>query len=103
MATYGIGLSIDVTAIDKSRLVKHKNGKTYLNMTAFVDVDNKDQYENNGMITHSKRQDEAKDAKTPILGNASVFWTDGAQPQQQYQQAPQQQAQQEDFDEDIPF
>ena len=118
----GIELRIDVTKIDKARLYKGEKG-TYLTMTAFVDLDQVDQYENNGMITHKKEKDEQ--GNTPILGNAKVFWRDQQQtpqqqaPQQNYQQqapqqpVPQQAPQQspmaqnpngtQDFDSDIPF
>jgi hypothetical protein len=116
----GIELRIDVTKIDKARLYKGEKG-TYLTMTAFVDLDQVDQYDNNGMITHKKEKDEQ--GNTPILGNTKVFWTDGAQapqqqaaPQQYQQQAPQQVPQQapqqspmanlpkaDDFSDDIPF
>jgi len=67
----GLELRIDVTKIEKARIYQGKKGK-YLTMTAFVDVDNKDQYDNNGMITHKKEEGEDK---APILGNAKVFWT----------------------------
>jgi hypothetical protein len=125
MAKYGVELSIDVTKIEKARIFEGKKGK-YLTMTVFVDTDNKDQFDNNGMITHKKLEGEER---APILGNCKVFWSDNAapapqQPQQQ-QYAPQQQparqpapanyqpqmpapTQQQptsfdDFDDDIPF
>jgi hypothetical protein len=61
---------------------------TYLDATVFIDVDNKDQYDNNGMIT----QDAPKGEQGAILGNAQVFWSDGGQQQSApRQQAPQQQ------------
>jgi hypothetical protein len=82
----GVEISIDVTKIDKARLYKGKKG-TYLTMTTFIDIDNKDQYDNNGMVTHKKAQDETE--QTPILGNCKVFWSDQQAPQQQ---APQQRA-----------
>ena len=73
MAKYGVELSIDVTKIDKTRLIQGKKGK-YLTMTVFIDVDNKDQYDNNGMIVHKKN--EGEEGHTPILGNCKVFWSD---------------------------
>ena len=119
----GIEVQIDVKKIDKARLFAGKKG-TYLTMTTFVDLDEQDQYDNNGFISHKKDKDEQ--GNTPILGNVKVFWKDQQQaPQQNYQQqAPQQQApvQQspmaqnpnasnpapqmapaDDFDDDIPF
>ena len=57
MATVGISASIDVTKIDKSKLIDGKKG-TYLNLTAFVNLDEKDQYDNNGMVTQSVTAEE---------------------------------------------
>jgi len=84
----GIELKVDVRKIDKTRLYKGEKG-TYLTMTAFVDLDNQDQYGNNGMITHAKLEGEDR---APILGNSKVFWSDGQQ-QQQQRPAPRQQPQ----------
>ena len=105
MANIGIEVSIDVTKIDKARLYKGAKG-TYLTLTGFVNLDEKDQYDNNGFITQKKHKDEPKDMKMPILGNTKVFWSDSA-PQQQ---APQQPAQPQSapnfdsFDDDsLPF
>ena len=100
----GIELKIDVTKIERQRLYKGEKS-TYLTMTTFVDTEkDKDQYGNNGMITHKKNKDENQ---APILGNNKVFWTDANQQpqQQQQQQQPQQQPQNQmdDFDDDIPF
>ena len=86
MAKIGIEINIDVTQIDKSRLYQGKKG-TYLTLTGFVNLDEKDQYDNNGFITQKKNKDEPKDMKMPILGNSRVFWSD-MQPQQA-PQAPQ--------------
>ena len=114
MAKVGIELNIDVTKIDKSKLYQGQKG-TYLTMTAFVDLDNKDQYDNNGMIVQKvTKEEQQQGVKGAILGNSKVFWSDANQVQQQ---APQQQngfqsqpqklptmAQQEQqFDDDIPF
>lgn len=111
----GVELKIDVTKIEKARLFQGKKGK-YLTMTAFIDIEQEDQYGNNGMITHKKDEGEER---APILGNSKVFWKDGNQSQQPPQQAYQQQQQQnaenlsnnvqqaptgfDDFDSDIPF
>jgi hypothetical protein len=64
--------SIDLTAIDKSKL-KEKNGKTYLNFTAMVQ--NQSNYGNNVWVTQSLSKEE-REAKTPsiTLGNAAVRW-----------------------------
>lgn len=71
----GVNLKIDVTKIDKNLLFKGEKG-TYLDAVVFVDIDDKDQYDNNGMIT----QDAGKDQKGNILGNCRVFWRDSQQP-----------------------
>lgn len=121
----GVKLKIDVTQIEKARLFQGKKG-TYLDATVFIDVDNKDQYENNGMITQDVSKEE-KDSgvKGPILGNVQVFWRDDNNQNQQannqamnrqqapqqrqqqappQQQAPQQQQSNDDFiDDSIPF
>ena len=80
----GVELSIDVTKIEKARIFEGKKGK-YLTMTTFIDIDQKDQYENNGMITHKKNEGEER---APILGNCKVFWSDQQAQQHQYQQTP---------------
>lgn len=104
----GVNVSIDVTAIDKARLKAHQNGKTYLNMTVFIDPETPDNYGNHGMVTQDVSPEERqRQIKGPILGNAKVFWKDpavGMPPQvqqqvqqlapQQYQQAPPQVQQQ---------
>ena len=105
MAKIGLEISIDVTKIDKSRIKEHQNGSKYLTLTGFVNLDEKDQYDNNGFITQKKNKDEPKEMKMPILGKSLVFWSD-MQPQQQsyQQQAPAtQQAPVEDDWEDVPF
>ena len=108
MSKIGVNLSIDVKAIDKARLVAHTNGKTYLNMTAFIDPENPGQYGDHGMITQDvSKQEKDQGVKGPILGNVKVFWKEN---QQQVQQQGMQQAQQaveapaqESFNDDIPF
>ena len=71
----GIEVQIDVTKIEKHRLYNGAKGK-YLTMTTFVDLDNTDQYDNNGFIAHKKA--EGEEGNTPILGNVKVFWSDNA-------------------------
>ena len=103
MAKYGVRLTIDVTKILKQYLFAGAKGK-YLNATVFLNVDEKDQYDNNGMITQSWK-DQAK-SEGPILGNAQVFWRDdGGQshqstPSPNHGPAPQGS---NDFEDDIPF
>ena len=103
MAKIGIELTINVSKVEKERLFQGKKGK-YLTMTAFVDLDQQDQYGNNGMITHKKNEGEER---APILGNSKVFWSDSQQhPQQAPRQqppAPPQQQGVDDIDGAIPF
>lgn len=111
MSKIGISLKIDVSKIDKARLFKGQKG-TYLDATAFVDLDELDQYGNSGMITQDVTKEE-KDAGTKgaILGNSKVFWKDsghGGSTQVNNQPAPQhkpaQQAPADNFEDDlIPF
>ena len=100
MSKIGVNLSIDVKAIEKARLVAHSNGKSYLNMTVFIDPNNAGPFGDHGMITQDVSKAE-KDAGTkgPILGNAKVFWQEQQAPQQAQQAPPQQ----DDIDSDIPF
>jgi len=103
----GVEVQIDVKKIEKARLYQGQKG-TYLTMTTFIDIDQLDQYGNNGFIAHKKDKDEQNNA--PILGNVKVFWSD-AQAQQiaPQQQTARQQTNQvvnhnvEQFDDTIPF
>ena len=74
MSKIGMNISIDVTKIDKAHLIEGKKGK-YLNLTAFINLDEEDQYGNNGMVTQGLTK-EARDAgeKGAILGNGKIFW-----------------------------
>ena len=96
-----INLSIDVTKIDKAKLIKGAKG-TYLNLT--VAVNNElDQFGNNAAayISQSKEEREAKVNRT-YLGNGKVVFTDGTINKAEQQQAqPKQSAPQED--DSLPF
>ena len=79
----GVSIRIDVTKIDKSRLYKGEKG-TYLDLTTMIDLDQKDQYDNNGFIAQSTTKEEREQGvQTPILGNSKVFWRDDNQLQRQ--------------------
>jgi hypothetical protein len=96
-----VNLSIDVTKIEKERLYKGAKG-TYLNLTTYLDLDEKDQYDNNGFISQqvSKEEQEAK-VRSAILGNCQVVWkSDGAAPQAK---APVANMSLEEMDDDLPF
>ena len=99
----GVSLSIDLKKLDLDRcpVVTKKDGTEarYLNLTTFINIAEKDQYENNGFISQSVDKEEREQGvQTPILGNVKVFFNDGAQSAPQ--SAPQNQA---GIDEDIPF
>lgn len=71
MAKRIVKLKIDVTKIDKTLLFKGAKG-TYLDATLFLD-DEKDQYDNNGMISQDvSREARDRGEKGPILGNGKI-------------------------------
>ena len=103
----GVNLRINVSNIKKDRLFIGKKGK-YLDAQVFIDVDNKGEYGDNGMVTQGITKEERENGiKGQILGNATVFWkgeSDNTQqpaPQQQPQQSPEEFN--NDFDNDVPF
>lgn len=78
----GISIKIDVTKIDKERLFKGEKGN-YLSLTTFIDLDELDNYGNNGFISQSTSKEEREQkVQTPILGNVKVFFNDNASQQQ---------------------
>jgi len=94
----GISCKVDVTKIDKAKLFQGKKG-TYLDLTLFLDTEEKTEYGDHGTVTQSASKEE-RDAgrKPPIIGNAKVFYQSG-QPKQ---------ARQDDYtpppaDSDLPF
>lgn len=96
--------SIDVTKIDKSKLIKGAKG-TYLNIT-FVVNDQEDNYGNRASIAigQSKEEREAKQPKV-YLGNAKLSWSsEGDKPQQAPVSADQSfGSKQEEPTDDLPF
>src|SRR5690554_4347546 len=116
MSKVGVRLKIDVSKIDKARLFKGQKG-VYLDATCFIDLDEKGQYGDNGMVTQDVSKEEREQGvKGPILGNVTVFYRDDQGGQQQAPQQPQsmgqqgaalyggqQQAPADDFDDTIPF
>ena len=102
MAKIALRVKLDVTKIDKALLFKGAKG-VYLDTTVFVDLDEQDQYGNNGMVTQDvSKEDREGGKKGPILGNVTIFWRDDSAPAQQQQTAPQQ-SPPLDIDDDIPF
>jgi len=69
MKKVGLGLNIDVDKIDKSKLFKGAKG-TYLELVTFVNLDETDQYDSNGLV----KQNAEKGVDMPILGNVKIFW-----------------------------
>ena len=110
MSKIGVSIRLNVSKIDKARLFRGEKG-VYLDATAFIDLDQLDQYGNSGMITQSwKDQQKGEGA---ILGNSKVFWRDSGQTAQNYQQTQAQQPKQQttqqqsaafdDSDDTLPF
>lgn len=101
MSKIGVSLKIDVTRILKDKMFKGEKG-TYLDATVFIDVDEKDQYDNNGMITQSWKDQQKGEG--PILGNVKVFWRDDGQQAPRQQRVQQAAPEPDDLDSDsIPF
>ena len=94
----GVRVKMNVSQIEKARLFQGSKG-VYLDATVFIDIDQKDQYENNGMITQDITKEEKDNGvQGNILGNVQVFWSDEQQqqaPQNNFQQAQQGFAQQQ--------
>ena len=75
-----IKASINLNAIDKSKIIEGKKGK-YIPITITIN-DEPDQFGNQGpvCIEQTKEEREAKTAKT-YLGNVKVLWTNGTFPE----------------------
>jgi len=103
-----IKASINLNAIDKSKIIEGKKGK-YLPITITVN-DEPDQFGNQGpvCIEQSKEEREAKTAKV-YLGNVKVLWTNGTFPEKIPYEGGQQQPPQNNkpqavaADPDLPF
>ena len=100
-----IKASINLNAIDKSKIIEGKKGK-YLPITITVN-DEPDQFGNQGPVTMDQTKEE-REAKTPkqYLGNVKVVWTNGTFPDKipyEGNGAPQQKAAPAKVEEDLPF
>ena len=100
-----IKASINLNAIDKSKIIEGKKGK-YLPITITVN-DEPDQFGNQGPVTMDQSKEE-REAKTPkvYLGNVKVVWTNGTFPDKipyEGNGAPQQKAAPAKVEEDLPF
>lgn len=103
MSKVGIHLKLDVSKIDKSLLFKGQKG-TYLDATVFVNLDQADQYGNNGMITQDETKENRDGGKNgPILGNCKVFWKESGLSAQPQGRAAQPVAPYDGFDDDLNF
>lgn len=101
----GVSLKIDVSKIDETRLFEGTKG-TYLDATVFIDINNEDQWGNNGFIAQSVGKEERKQGvKGAILGNVKVFYKDNSESQQggNFSDAPKQPSGAMDDLENIPF
>ena len=79
MGKIRVNVRIDVKKILKDRLYAGAKG-TYLDLSTLIDLDNKDQYENNGFISQSVTKEERdQGVQTPILGNCKVVWKEDQQ------------------------
>ena len=69
-----INLSINLSKIDKSKIINGEKGK-YLNLTISIN-DEKDNYHNDVSCWENQSKDE-RDNKTPknYLGNGRVIWS----------------------------
>ena len=72
-----INASIDLTKVDRNKIVNHKNGSKYLNISIIVN-DEKNQYDQDTSICHSqtKEEREAK-AKRRFIGNGKTVFDSG--------------------------
>lgn len=107
MSKIGVALRINVSKIDKARLFEGKKGK-YLDATVFINLSEKDQHGNSGMITQDVSKEERDNGvKGPILGDCKVFWNDSGTgitaPTSRGQSQPAAPTQFDNFDDDIPF
>ena len=73
-----ISASIDLTKIEKSKIIEHKNGAKYFNIDITIN-DEKDQYGQDVSIATSqtKQARDAKEKKT-YLGNGKTVWDSNA-------------------------
>ncbi|QMP85099.1 hypothetical protein KNV11_gp81 [Flavobacterium phage vB_FspP_elemoF_6-3D] len=71
-----VAVSIDLTKIDKSRIVEGAKGGKYVNLTLSIN-DEEDQYGNNVALWQSqtKEEREAKENRL-FLGNGKSLWSD---------------------------
>ena len=108
MTKIAVNFSIDVTKLDKSRIVSGENGGKYVDLTCFISPSKPDKYGQHGGIQQSTTSDERQaGTKMPFVGNVKAFWSEGVTIVKDAAQAPAMPASQpktlEDSNEDIPF
>jgi hypothetical protein len=70
-----IALNINLSKIDRSKIVEGKKGK-YIDLILKYNSD-KDQYEQNGFIAHSTTKEEREQGvHGEIVGNAKELWSE---------------------------
>jgi len=68
--------SINLSAIDKNKIIKGKDGNQYVNVTMLIQSES--QYGNNIWITQSQTKEEREAKEKAIsLGNGAVRWVGG--------------------------
>lgn len=69
-----ISASIDMTKIDKSKIINHQNGSEYLNISIVIN-DEPDKFGQDVAIHHSqsKEEREAKEKRTYIGNGKTVY------------------------------
>lgn len=73
-----LAASIDLTKIDRTRIVKGKNGAEYYNITIIVN-DTKDQYGNDISVQQGQTKDErAAKASKVFIGNGKIIYDSGS-------------------------
>jgi len=72
-----INASIDLSKIDKSKIVEGKNGAKYYNFSITIN-DEKDQFGNDVKLTAQQSKEE-REVKTPkvYIGNGKTTWKSG--------------------------
>lgn len=90
MGKVGVSIKVDVTKLDKSKFFKGQKG-IYANMVCFIDLDDADQYGNNGGVQQEK--DKNSEEQMPYIGNVKIFWRENQAGSQNSDQN----------EEDIPF
>jgi hypothetical protein len=69
-----ISASINLSKIDKTKIIEGKNGAKYYNISVFV-KDEKDKYDNDvAVATSQSKEERASKEKTNFIGNGRVVY-----------------------------